>query len=91
VLPTARKRCEHQRHGVVRGAAIKDRGPRAGRGLKSSLSDDHPAELCRANVFEYLVALMRNADRVVNRPEHWMPWNYTEALAAPSSVATAAQ
>ena len=50
----------------------------------------HTAELCGANVFEYLVALMRNADRVVNSPEHWMPWNYTKALASPSSVATAA-
>ena len=51
----------------------------------------HTAELHGANVFEYLVALMRNADRVVNNPEQWMPWNYTEALAGPSSVATAPQ
>jgi hypothetical protein len=50
----------------------------------------HTAELCGANVFEYLVALMRNADREVNSPEHWMPWNYTKALASLSSVATAA-
>jgi transposase len=45
----------------------------------------HTAELCRANVFEYLVALMRNADRVVNSPGEWMPWSYTTALAGLSS------
>jgi len=40
----------------------------------------HTAELCRANVFQYLVALMRYADTVAKTPGDWMPWNYTGAL-----------
>ena len=40
----------------------------------------HTAELCGANVFEYLVAIMQHADAVANDPVQWMPWNYTEAL-----------
>jgi transposase len=40
----------------------------------------HTAELCRANVFQYLVALLRYADTVAKTPGDWMPWNYTGAL-----------
>jgi hypothetical protein len=40
----------------------------------------HTAELCGANVFEYLVAIMRHVEAVANDPGQWMPWNYTEAL-----------
>jgi transposase len=40
----------------------------------------HTAELCGANPFDYLVAIMRHADAVANDPGQWMPWNYTEAL-----------
>jgi len=40
----------------------------------------HTAELCRANPFDYLVALQRHADEVEKNPGEWMPWNFTEAL-----------
>ena len=33
------------------------------------------------NVLDYLVALQDNATAVLARPEQWLPWNYTEALA----------
>ncbi len=42
----------------------------------------HTAEMCGANVFEYLVALQRHAEQVVDDPAAWMPWNYAAALAA---------
>ena len=42
----------------------------------------HTAELCRANPFDYLMALLRHSDVVAEEPERWMPWNYMEALAA---------
>jgi len=45
------------------------------------------AELCRVNVFEYLVALLRYADTVARTPGQWMPWNYTGALAGLASGA----
>lgn len=40
----------------------------------------HTAELCHADPFQYLVALLRNADRVRAAPSQWMPWNYLAAL-----------
>lgn len=42
----------------------------------------HTAELAGANVWEYLVALLRNRKRLAAEPERWMPWNYQETLAA---------
>jgi len=41
----------------------------------------HTAELCGANAFEYLVALLRHHEVVAANPAEWMPWNYGEALA----------
>jgi transposase len=50
----------------------------------------HTAELARAEVFGYLVALQRHPDEVAANPADWMPWNYQQALArlvpAPSSA-----
>jgi hypothetical protein len=40
----------------------------------------HTAELCRASPFDYLCALMANAERVVACPGDWLPWNYQLAL-----------
>jgi transposase len=45
----------------------------------------HTAELCRADPFQYLVALLRNADRVRAAPAEWMPWNYLAALQTASA------
>ena len=42
----------------------------------------HTAELCGADPFHYLVALLRNAARLRAAPSQWMPWNYRDALAA---------
>jgi transposase len=42
----------------------------------------HTVELCEGNPFDYLVALLKNHDRVAEEPDDWMPWNYREALAA---------
>lgn len=39
----------------------------------------YTCELCDANPFEYLTALQNHADQVAEAPEHWMPWNYTDA------------
>lgn len=40
----------------------------------------HTAELCRASPFDYLCAIMANAERVVACPGDWLPWNYQLAL-----------
>jgi transposase len=40
------------------------------------------AERTGANVFDYLVAVQRNAHHVHEHPEQWMPWNYLETLVA---------
>jgi len=47
----------------------------------------HTAELCGANPFDYLVVLLRHEQDVAADPSRWMPWNYTETLAAIESVA----
>ena len=41
----------------------------------------HTAELCRASPFDYLCAIMTNAERVIACPSQWLPWNYKLALA----------
>lgn len=41
----------------------------------------HTAELCRASPFDYLCAIMANAERVIACPSQWLPWNYQLALA----------
>jgi transposase len=40
----------------------------------------HTAELNGVEPFEYLVALLRHHDHVVESPADWMPWNYKVAL-----------
>ena len=40
----------------------------------------HTAELTRANAFDYLCELQRNAEQVNAGPKQWMPWNYRETL-----------
>jgi len=40
----------------------------------------HTAELCGADTFDYLVALLRHQDQVDGRPDEWMPWNFRLAL-----------
>jgi len=47
----------------------------------------HTAELHSANPFDYLVALQRHHEHVIQTPDQWMPWNYVEALALPTSSA----
>jgi len=40
----------------------------------------HTAELAGAAAFNYLVALLRNAEKVAGSPADWMPWNYEAQL-----------
>jgi transposase len=40
----------------------------------------HTCELCGANPFDYLTELERHAGELSANPEHWMPWNYRQAL-----------
>ena len=35
----------------------------------------HTAELAGAPAFDYLVALLRNVEKVAGNPVDWMPWN----------------
>jgi transposase len=39
----------------------------------------HTAELCHADPFDYLIALLRHAEEVPRSPGDWMPWNYQAA------------
>ncbi|MBM3271370.1 MAG: IS66 family transposase [Candidatus Sericytochromatia bacterium] len=41
----------------------------------------HTAELAGAAAFEYLVALLHNAQEVAASPADWMPWNYRDRVA----------
>jgi transposase len=42
----------------------------------------HTAELAQVNPFDYLVALQRHHEAVLEEPSVWMPWNYERALKA---------
>jgi len=42
----------------------------------------HTAELGKVDPFDYLVQLQRHATHLKAHPEHWMPWNYRDTLAA---------
>jgi hypothetical protein len=53
-----------------------ERGARVG-DLYMSLI--HTCELCSANPFDYLVALLENSSEVKCHPGRWMPWNYKKA------------
>lgn len=50
----------------------------------------HTAELAGAAAFDYLVALLRNAEAVADHPADWMPWNYTERGAPAEATGTKA-
>jgi hypothetical protein len=39
------------------------------------------AEEAQANVFRYLIALIKNEKDVKEQPEQWLPWNYIQRLA----------
>ena len=36
----------------------------------------HTAELAGVNPFDYLLQLLRHADRLADQAADWMPWNY---------------
>lgn len=38
----------------------------------------HTAELAGVPAFDYLLALLRNAEAVAEHPSDWMPWNYAD-------------
>jgi transposase len=40
----------------------------------------YTCELNQVNPFEYLTALQEHTDKLAERPEFWMPWNYRAAL-----------
>lgn len=40
----------------------------------------YTCQLNGANPFDYLTELQRHTDKLAANPEHWMPWNYREAL-----------
>ncbi|MGH8310402.1 MAG: IS66 family transposase, partial [Steroidobacteraceae bacterium] len=54
------------------------RGARVGDMFMSLI---HTAELCGADPFDYLVAVLRHADAVRDAPAEWVPWSYVEARA----------
>ena len=41
----------------------------------------HTCGLCSVNPFEYLKALLRNAQEVCRDAQRWLPWNYLQRLA----------
>jgi transposase len=43
-------------------------------------------ELCGANPFDYLTELERHADEVRANPQHWMPWNYRQAIVGTPTI-----
>jgi hypothetical protein len=47
----------------------------------------HTCRLNRANPFDYLMALVRQAQEVAAHPEQWLPWNYpqTQPTVAPAT------
>lgn len=47
--------------------------------------------LNKVDAFHYLTALLRNADRLQESPESWMPWNYRAMLGEETGASTAAE
>jgi len=47
----------------------------------------YTCQLSDVNPFDYLTALLRNADRLAREPAKWMPWNYAQKLANFASAA----
>ena len=64
---------------------IRDVGHGQAASCRAGMSLIHTAELVGANPFEYLVAVMRNAQAAAAEPDRWMPWNYAPADAAAST------
>ena len=42
----------------------------------------HTCRLCDVNPFDYLNALQKRAQEVIDAPQRWLPWNFSEQLAA---------
>ena len=63
---------------------LTEHGARVGDTFMSLI---YTCELSAANPFEYLTALQNHADQVAQGPEHWMPWNYADALAVGQAAA----
>jgi hypothetical protein len=40
----------------------------------------HTCELCGADPFDYLVALLKHPEQISSSPGDWMPWNYQDTL-----------
>jgi transposase len=40
----------------------------------------HTCELCGADPFDYLVALLKHPEQITRAPGDWMPWNYQDTL-----------
>jgi transposase len=47
----------------------------------------HTAELAGENPFDYLLAMLKNPDDVLESPEDWLPWNYRHTLDELASLA----
>ena len=76
-----KKAIRHRRNSLffktVKGAAVGD----------TFMSLIYTCDLCGANPFEYLQALLRHAQDVTRKPALWLPWNYHEQLAPPLALA----
>lgn len=42
----------------------------------------HTCNLAKVNPFDYLTALQEHSSDLVERPDKWMPWNYTSQLSS---------
>jgi len=42
----------------------------------------HTCQMAGENPFEYLTQLLKNANRLKEAPQHWMPWNYRDNLSS---------
>lgn len=47
------------------------------------LSAIETCDLNKINPYNYFIALQEHADRVLEDPKSWLPWNYIQALAPP--------
>ena len=46
----------------------------------------YTCQLSAVNPFDYLTALLRNADQLAREPAEWMPWSYAQTLASFASA-----
>lgn len=42
----------------------------------------HTCQMAGENPFDYLTQLLKNANRLKEAPQHWMPWNYRDNLSS---------